>query len=335
MVTASSPDQPEPWATVRLYLPAEGHEGHGQEATASTVDRLDALGLLLADEAAVGGVERRDAGTLVGAPQPELWVYTTPAGLSDVLARAQALASELGLPVATEVEVHHDDDWRESWKRFYQPQVLGEGALLLRPSWAERREGDPEREVVLDPGRAFGAGLHQSTRLCLQRLCAQQAEGLRPRHVIDIGCGSGILVLAAARLYPQARLWALDNDPESVETAEENAALNGVRERVALWVGDADALDVLALAAQPTSAPGGAEGPSMDLVVANIRPQVLVPLAPALRRLLAPGARVLLSGILVEEAPPVRAAYEAEGLVHVDAEGMIDGEWQAIELRVP
>lgn len=312
--TPSDASAVEPWATVRVYLSSPE-----DAIDASTIDRLDALGLLLADDPAVGGVERRDAGTLVGAPRPEQWVYTTPAGLEAVLARVGVLASSLGLPVATEVQVHHDDDWRESWKRFYEPQVLGDGALLLRPSWVERRDGDPEREVILDPGRAFGTGLHGSTRLCLRRLCAQWSEGLRPRRVIDVGTGSGILVLAAARLHPEAELWALDFDPEAIETAEENAAINGVGERLRLWVGQASALDV----------------PPMDLVVANIRPEVLVPLAPAVRRLLAPGGRVLLSGILVEEAPPVRAAYEAEGLVLVPAEGMIDGEWQAIELRAP
>jgi ribosomal protein L11 methyltransferase len=318
MVTASgsTTGEPEPWATVRVYVPTQGPAG---TLDAAAVDVLDALGLLLAEDAAVGGVERRDAGTLVRAVQPELWVYTTPAGLEPVIARAGVLAYGLGMTIATEVEVHHDDDWRESWKQFYQPQVLGQGMLLLRPSWVERREGDPEREVILDPGRAFGTGLHQSTRLCLHRLCAQCSEGFRAERVIDIGCGSGILVLVAARLHPTAQLWALDFDPEAIETAEENAAQNGVSERLQLWVGTAEALDV----------------PPMDLVVANIRPDVLVPIAPALRKLLAPGGRVLLSGILVEEAPPVRAAYEATGLVVVDAEGMVDGEWQALELRVP
>lgn len=311
----STTGEPEPWATVRVCLPADGH----RETDGSAIDRLDTLGLLLAADAAVGGVERRDAGTLVGAPQPELWVYTTPAGLEPVVARIATLATTLGLATTTEIEVHHDDDWRESWKRFYQPQVLGEGVLLLRPSWVERRPGDPEREVILDPGRAFGTGLHQSTRLCLHRLCGLWSEGLRPRTVIDVGCGSGILVLTAAQLFGQARLWALDYDPEAIETAEENAAINGVGERLSLWVGTAEALDV----------------PPMDLLIANIRPEVLIPAAPRLRGLMAPGGRVLLSGILVEEAPPVRAAYEALGLVSVAANGPIDGEWQAVELRVP
>lgn len=314
-VDASERAEGPAWATVRVCLQLD--ERGFAESTA--VDRLDALGLVLAEDPAVGGVERRDAGTLMGAPMPELWAYTTPEGLPATLAAATRIAAELGLPITTAAEVHHDDDWRESWKQFYQPQIFGDGTLLLRPSWVARREGDPEREVILDPGRAFGTGLHQSTRLCLQRLCAQHDEGFVARRAIDIGCGSGILALAAARLHPEARLWALDFDPEAIETAEENTAINGLRGRVELWVGQAEALDV----------------PPMDLVIANIRPDVLEPIAPALRRLLAPGGRVLLSGILVEEAPSVRAAYEAAGLLHVDAEGMVDGEWQAIELRAP
>lgn len=315
---ARSESSPEgAWATVRVCLRLD--ERGFAETTA--VERLDALGLALAEEPAVGGVERRDAGTLVGAPMPELWAYTTPAGVEATRAAAERIASRVGLPITTEAEVHHDDDWRESWKQFYQPQIFGDGALLLRPSWVARREGDPEREVVLDPGRAFGTGLHQSTRLCLHRLCAQHAEAFRPRRVLDLGCGSGILVLAAARLHPEARLWATDLDPEAVETTEENAAINGVRGRVETWVGSAEALDV--------------REASMDLVIANIRPHVLEPVAPALRRLLAPGGRVLLSGILVEEAASVREAYEATGLRSVDAEGMIEGEWQALELRAP
>jgi len=311
MGTPSRSEPPIPWATVRVSL-APG-------ADDDAVDRLDALGLMLASEAAVGGVERRDPGTLMGASQPEQWVYTTPEGLEPVLARVPALAEDLGLTVSTAVEVHHDDDWRESWKRFYEPAVLGEGALLLRPSWVERRPGDPEREVVLDPGRAFGTGLHESTRLCLARLCALWAEGERPRRVLDLGCGSGILGLAAARLFPEAELWARDFDPEAVDTTEENATLNGLRARLDLAVGTIEDL----------------EAPPMSLVVANIRPQVLVPAAPAIRSQLAEGGRVLLSGILVEEAARVRAAYEACGLRSVSAPDAVQGEWQAVELRAP
>ena len=107
-------------------------------------------------------------------------------------------------------------------------------------------------------------------------------------------------------------------DPEAVETTDENATLNGLRARLHLAVGTID--DV--------------PEPPMSLVIANIRPAVLIPAAPAIRRRVARG-RVLLSGILVEEADEVRRAYEAEGLVSVDAPDMIEDEWQALELRTP
>lgn len=302
---------PEPWATIRIQA--------ATELTDEVTDRLDTLGLLLAGDPAVGGVERRDAGTLVGAPKPEQWAYTTPPALEAVLARVDALAASLGLQVTTQVEIHHDDDWRESWKRFYQPQRFGDDALLLRPSWIDRRPDDPPREVVLDPGRAFGTGLHESTRLCLHRLCAQWAEGQRPATVLDLGCGSGILALAAARLWAQARLWARDFDPEAVQTTEENAALNGLRDRIDLAVGTIEDVPPAPVA----------------LIIANIRPEVLIPAAPSIRSRLADRGRVLLSGILIEEAPTVQAAYQAQGLVPVPADAMVDGQWQALELRAP
>ena len=302
------------WATIEVRLMGE------ERPPNAALDRLDALGMLLADDPAVGGVETRDAGTLVKAGWAELWVYTTPPHLESLVARIEGVATRtFDLSVATSVQVHHDDDWRESWKRFYQPQVFGDGALLLRPSWVERRPDDPSREVVLDPGRAFGTGLHQSTRLCLGRLCALWSEGERPQRVLDLGCGSGILVLAAARLFPEARLWARDFDPEAVDTTDENATLNELRARIDLGVGTIDDLDA----------------PPISLLIANIRPQVLIPAAPAIARQIAPGGRVLLSGILVEEAAEVRAAYEAQGLRPRSEPDPVDGEWQAVELRAP
>jgi len=303
---------PAPWATVQVRLV-------GKDTRNDAVERLDALGALLAAEAMVGGVERRDAGTLVGAARPELWVYTTPPGIEGVQLRVAALAHMLSLTLETAVEVHHDDDWRESWKRFYPPQVFGDRSLLLRPSWVERRPDDPKREVVIDPGRAFGTGLHESTRLCLDRLCALEATGFHPETILDLGCGSGILGLAAARLFPEARLWAFDLDPEAVHTTEENVRFNGLGERISPSVGTID--DVNA--------------PPLALVIANIRPEVLIPSAPAIRTRVAAGGRVLLSGILVEEAAEVEAAYVNEGLVALTSAPQVMGEWQAVELRSP
>ncbi|MEM7157445.1 MAG: 50S ribosomal protein L11 methyltransferase [Myxococcota bacterium] len=307
----SQASQDERWATIAVRLLAD-------DPSAEQIDRLDTLGLMVAGEAAVGGVERRDAGTLVGAPNPEQWVYTTPPAIEGVQATIATLARSLDLRIATAVEIHDDDQWREAWKQFYPPQILGDGVLLLRPSWVERRPGDPEREVVLDPGRAFGTGLHESTRLCLDSLCAMDL-GSPPQSVLDLGCGSGILVLAAARLFPSARLSAIDFDPEAVDTTRENAQDNALLDRVALSVGTIDDVP-----AEP-----------FELVIANIRPEVLIPAAPAMRERVAAGGNVLLSGILVEEAAEVQAAYRDAGFIVVDEAGPVMGEWQAVKLRAP
>lgn len=311
MVASRDDRAAEPWATIRVHPTT----APGLDAT----ELLDTLGLLLVEHAEIGGVEHRDPGTLVGAPHPELWVYTTPPSLDGAQARIAVLAERLGLRVELTAEVHHDDDWRESWKQFYPPTVLGDGAVLLRPSWVERRPGDPEREVVLDPGRAFGTGLHQSTRLCLDRLCALWAEGLRPRTILDLGCGSGILALTAARLFPEARLRAVDMDPEAVETTRENVELNGLLERIELATGTVHSEG----------------GPAVDLLIANIRPEVLIPGAPEIRERVAPGGRVLLSDILVEEAAEVREAYVRQGLEPEPAGARVMGEWESVELRSP
>lgn len=309
-------EQPlQPWATIEVRFASP-------DPTAEEIDRLDGLGTVLAGETGVGGVERRDSGTLVGAQIPELWVYTTPPAVEALEARIAAIADAMRLDLRRRVEVHHEDDWRESWKRFYQPQVIGEQALLLRPSWTERRPGDPLREVVLDPGRAFGTGLHESTRLCLERLCGLWSEGFVPKTILDLGCGSGILALAAARLFPDAALWAIDMDEESVDTTRENAELNDLQARITLAVG---------------MVVDSERGP-FDLVIANIRPRVLIPDAASIRSRVAPGGRVLLSGILIEEAPDVAAAYVAEGLhpsPDVTAQMVTMGEWQAVQMQAP
>lgn len=313
----SSPT-PTAWATVAVRL--------DMPASPDAIERLDALGTLVAQDADVGGVERRDAGTLVSAEVPELCVYTTPAAIERLGHAIASFGEQLQLTVHQQVEVHEDDDWRESWKSFYQPQVFGPdagaGALLLRPSWIERRPDDPALEIVLDPGRAFGTGLHESTRLCLHRLCTLAAQGFVPTSVADLGCGSGILTVAAAKLFPDATLVAIDIDEEATSTTRENAEINGVAARLQLGTGGVQ------------DAPPG----PFSLVLANIRPRVLLPGAAAIRSRVAPGGRALLSGILIEEAAQIEATYATLGMsVSTDAtpDSLTEGEWRAVELCAP
>jgi ribosomal protein L11 methyltransferase len=296
----------EQWATFTLDLgrnpPSEDLES-----------RRDALAALLAEDDDVSGVEVRDGTTLGGTSDTlQLIVYTAPAALDGLRPRIDRLAAALDLTLDVEAEVRDDDDWRDSWKQFYAPIVLGDGALLLRPSWIPRRPGDPEREIVLDPGRAFGTGQHESTRLCLDLVCGLADRS--PAQVLDLGCGSGILAIAAARLFPTTRrIVAVDVDPEATATTTENAELNDVTS-IEVVTGTVDDVDG-----------------RFDLIFANIRPSVLIPGAAAIAGHLAPGGDLLVSGVLIEEGAEVSAAYVAAGLAVVGS--LEAGDWVALHLR--
>ncbi len=284
---------------------------------AEDVDRLAELAALLADETGVGGVETQDWDTF-GAPElPRLRVYTTPEAMRWVDPAARALAARLELSVRVTGQRHDGEDWAEAWKRYHTSQAYGAPGrrrLLVRPSWIPREASDPTREIVLDPGRAFGTGLHPSTRLCLQWLCRGIENPRGP--VLDLGCGSGILGLAAARLF-SVPVVAVDVDPEATETTRENA----VRNR----------LDWLVCA--HTGHLGAAGDREFAVVIANIRPSVLIPLAPALVRHMAPAKPGILSGIPEEDASEVLEAYQAAG-VHARI-WQVQDEWCAVSVRRP
>ena len=305
----------EPWATLRVELSETGDEAQTQVWALG----LEGLAAFVAELDDVGGVETRDATTLGGVTQPELWVYTTPPALDSVRARVEALAATFGLQLRLTAEVRDDDDWRDEWKRFYRSQVFGEPPtqLLLRPSWIPREAGEPELEVVLDPGHAFGTGLHESTRLCLHRLCGI-ADTLAPTvNILDLGCGSGILAIAAARLLPNATLRAADIDPDATATTGDNAARNGLAERIAVQTGEM----------------GDIARTSLDLLIANIRPVVLIPLAQQVGPWLAPRARVLLAGIFGDEVDRVREAWLGAGFSVIHT--ALDTEWSLLDLEAP
>lgn len=299
----------EPWATLEIRLRDAG-DGDWNAAG----ERLEALAALIADDDRALGVETRDMSTLGQTTlHPELVVYTRPDALEGLGELATRLADDLRLALALVPTVRHDDDWRDTWKQFYAPIVFGAGALLLRPSWLARRPGDPALELVLDPGRAFGTGQHETTRLCVDALVDLSRE-TSPHNVLDLGCGSGILALAAARLFPRARVTAVDNDPEATDTTRENAEHNTLADRLEI---------ATATAAELTGA--------FDLILANIRPSVLVPIAGQVAARLAPGGLVVLSGILGDEADEVLPAYAAVGL-HLHARADLN-EWCALHLR--
>jgi len=218
-----------------------------------------------------------------------------------------------------------DEDWSLSWKRHWQPDPVAERLLVL-PAWLEIPAEHRDRLVIrLDPGSAFGTGSHPTTRLCLEALetlagereRSGQGPGLRGLRVADLGCGSGILGLAALRLGA-ATVAAADCDPMAERATRQNAALNGLDGAQALTVttGSAEALAVLL------------GGRGADLLLCNILAPVIEALLPWFPRLLRSGGVGLLSGLLVEQGPGlerdlVEAGWRVEQRLEHDRWGLL------------
>src|SRR5262249_42425028 len=140
-----------------------------------------------------------------------------------------ARAREAGLavdPVDVRRPEAHEDEWRDVWKKYFRATRVGE-TFIVRPSWDPGDVADGDRVIDLDPGRAFGTGGHASPRLVIT-LCEPLVDEIAPSSFLDLGCGSGILSIAAARLWPEAHGLAIDNDPEATACTQENLDRNGV-----------------------------------------------------------------------------------------------------------
>lgn len=213
-----------------------------------------------------------------------------------------------------------DQNWMEAWKQHYKPILIGEGLLIL-PAWLDNP--DPKRiPIKIDPGMAFGTGTHPTTQLCLE-LMERSFVGAThesPLQVIDVGCGSGILSIAALKLGA-SKVLGVDIDIESVKNSRENADVNGVGEE--LLLGQGSVTEVLAGQFPFKSAP---------LVVANILAPVLIRLFDAgLADLIQPNGEIILSGILDHQAESVIEAGQAKGLKRGEVRQMKD--WVAISMK--
>ncbi len=232
------------------------------------------------------------------------------------------------LPAPTYKQIA-DQNWMEAWKAHYKPILIGQRLLIL-PAWLESPE--PKRiPIKIDPGMAFGTGTHPTTQLCLELMEVSfeerrkkkedsQDSFLFPLSCIDVGCGSGILSIAAIKLGAKTVL-GVDIDIESVKNSRENADTNGVGEE--LLLGQGSVTEILSGSFQFKSAP---------LVVANILGPILIRLFDAgLADLVEPNGEIILSGILDHQAESVIAAGEAKGLKRNDQRQI--GDWVAISLK--
>ncbi len=214
-----------------------------------------------------------------------------------------------------------EEDWANAWKEHYQPLKLGR-RVVIRPSWREYQPESDEIVIDLDPGMAFGTGLHPTTRNCVVFL----EEAIQPgARVLDVGCGSGILSLAALKLGAASAL-ALDVSAVAVEATRENARINGLAERV-----DARLATLEGATGEPylPLLPGietlGAEIGTYDLVLANIIARVIAQLAPSLLRATRPGGALIASGIIQDRRDEALQALIAAGLK--DIREVVEGDW--------
>lgn len=208
-------------------------------------------------------------------------------------------------------------DWSETWKQHYRPILIGR-RLVVVPAWLE--SPDPHRiPVRIDPGMAFGTGTHPTTQLCLELLehTIEQMVDTQPVDMIDLGCGSGILSIAALKLGARHAL-GVDIDPEALTATAENADLNGVSDGLEIGLGSVAEICAGAFSICQAS-----------LVVANILAPVIINLLEGeLAELLAPSGMLVLSGILAEQSGEVEAAISKHGLVLVDKRQ--EGDWVAL-----
>ena len=226
---------------------------------------------------------------------------------------------DLGELTVTQSETR-DTDWINNWKQYWKPFYAGED-ILVKPTWENLPEV-PEGTVVvkLDPGTAFGTGLHETTRLCI----AQIRKYLRPgSSVLDVGCGSGILSIIS-RLLGAGRVYSTDVDPEAVKTALENAGVNDIDpDGYKAFCGDITVDEELRDKL--------GEG-CYDIVAANIFADVIIGMAPVIGRFMKPDGVFISSGIINTKEEDVLAALKANGFLIVEVSR--EGDWRAVTARL-
>jgi ribosomal protein L11 methyltransferase len=280
--------------------------------SAADVDDLAALIVAEVSAAAAGTEQRGD--------EIVFWVSSEAAAAAlvetrDALARWQAHGAAVDparVRIATAVP---EAEWRDAWKRYFKVSHLTREFVVV-PSWETYEPAPGEVVIDLDPGMAFGTGTHASTRLVLEELQALADDGVGVTRVLDVGCGSGILSIAAVKRWPGATCVAVDVDLLCIDATSTNAAINRVADRIRVL---------------PT--PAGELGEAFPLVLANIQAHVLRQLKADLIARTAPGGTLILSGLLTPQAEPLAAEYVTAGMQRRSVRAsQHDPEWSVVVL---
>jgi ribosomal protein L11 methyltransferase len=208
----------------------------------------------------------------------------------------------------------NEEDWANAWKDYYHVTHIGQ-RLVIRPSWREYTPKEDEVVLTLDPGMAFGTGIHPTTRLCLERVEQLVQSGMQ---VLDVGTGSGILALAAAKLGAK-NVYTIDNSSVATESASANAVMNNLEDRIQVVLGILDEAEARRMAGR------------YDLVLANIIAHIIGSIAPQLAMVLADDGLLVVSGIIEARRPDAEGPLLAAGLKLVE-ERKID-DWLALTYR--
>lgn len=277
-----------------------------------TAEHAESIGTMLSANGAqaVTFVDAKD--TPMYEPKPGetlLWPDTQVVGLFDASDDMQRVISRLGQSKLLGKDFVHkldpleDKDWEREWMDNFHPMQFGE-RLWICPSW--REVPDPAAvNVMLDPGLAFGTGTHPTTSLCLRWLDSLTLSG---KQVVDFGCGSGILALAALKLGAR-HVTGIDIDPQALQASQENARRNDVADRLSVYL------------------PENQPRLQADLVMANILSGPLLELQETITAFCKPGGKLVLSGILAEQVDRIEAAYARDFDLEASA---IDGDWARV-----
>lgn len=258
----------------------------------------EAVTNLLTEE--VGGVELRDSETLDsvedGVTELVCWLPSSMVkSRVEMVEKLMESLGELGVevdPWSHEAVDVAPQDWQEAYKEHFGITRLGR-FVVVKPTWKDYEPRPSDRIIELDPGMAFGTGLHASTELMV--LALERLRGSPPKKVLDMGAGTGILSLTAARLWPSCKVVAIDNDETAVQVCKENVTQNGLAKHIKVKLQTARKVD-------------GAR----DLVLANLTRDLLIDLQPRMRKLLTDGGFLVMSGILESQALEIAHLYSQD-----------------------